>query len=216
VSKPPLRLLPLLVAGVGYLLARADEFHLVPLAVVVAVLLARAQGRVRAVTAAIVLGVIALHGLDRQAGRVLHPGDLAAVPGRAGDGVRTGARDAAALAQLVRRVPPGPVFVAPPRFDRVRFGAPLVNVVLNRRNPTRYDVMQPGVVTTRRVQREILRDLRRSNAVVVRWLAPAARVREPNGSGRSSGVMLLDDALRREWRPVFRTGDYLVLVPRAR
>ena len=47
--------------------------------------------------------------------------------------------------------PPGrPVFVANPRHDLVRVGNPLVYVLLDRPNPTRYDVMQPGVVTTGR------------------------------------------------------------------
>jgi hypothetical protein len=101
-------------------------------------------------------------------------------------------------------------------MDAVRVGAPLVNVILRRRNPTRYDVMQPGVVTTARVQREIRRDLEASGALVIRWLAPAARLREPNGSGRSSGVTLLDDWIAATYEPWLRAGDYLVLRPRAR
>ena len=56
------------------------------------------------------------------------------------------------------RVPPGhPIFVANPRFDLVNVGNPLVYVLVGRPNPTRYDVMQPGVVTTAPVQREIVR-----------------------------------------------------------
>ena len=101
-----------------------------------------------------------------------------------------------------RRVPPGrPVLVAPPRFDRVRVGDPLLNVLLQRPNPTRYDVMQPGVVTTAKVQREMARDLIRARApVVIRWVAPAAREREPNGSARSSGVHLLDRTIAARYR----------------
>ena len=53
------------------------------------------------------------------------------------------------------------MLVAPPRYDRVRVGDSMLNVLLDRPNPTRYDVVQPGVVTTAKVQREMARDLRR-------------------------------------------------------
>jgi hypothetical protein len=99
----------------------------------------------------------------------------------------------------------------------VRVGHPLLGVLLQRPNPTRYDVMQPGVVTTAAVQREMARDLVRSRApVVVRWVAPAARTREPNGSGRSSGVRLLDRTIAARYRRLVRYGHYVVLVRRAR
>ena len=86
------------------------------------------------------------------------------------------------------RVPAGePVFVANPRHDLLRVGNPLAYVLLERPNPTRYDVMQPGVVTSAGVQREIVADLRRSRPeLVVRWLSPVASEAEPNGAGRSS------------------------------
>jgi len=49
----------------------------------------------------------------------------------------------------------------------VHAGDPLLNVILDRSNPTRYDVMQPGVVTTAKVQREMVRELAGTNLVVV-------------------------------------------------
>jgi hypothetical protein len=225
--RPPARswaLVPLGAVGVAYLLARADEFHLLPLSAAVACAVALAAARERALAAkaalTVVLAVVALHGLDRRAGQIRHPPALAPVPGNAADGVRTSAADAAALRRVLRvvrrRARPGrPVLVAPPRFDRVRVGDPLLGVLLQRPNPTRYDVMQPGLVTTARVQREMARDLVRSRApVVIRWLAPAAREREPNGSARSSGVRLLDRTIASHYRPLRRYGDYLVLVRR--
>ena len=112
-----------------------------------------------------------------------------------------------------RRVPPGrPVFVANPRHDLVHAGNPLVYVLADRPNPTRYDVMQPGVVTTAGVQREIVRDLRDSRTeLVVRWLSPVASEAEPNGAGRSSGVRVLDRYLARRYERVARFGSYEVL-----
>jgi hypothetical protein len=212
----------LIAVGLAYLLARTDEFHLVPLSVVLAIAVACAAGRepqapLRAALAT-VLALVAIHGLERRAGQALHPPALAAIPAAAADGVRTSPADAAALRALIpyvrARAPGGaPVLVAPPRYDRVRIGDPMLNVLLDRPNPTRYDVVQPGVVTTAKVQREMARDLR-GTPVVVRWLSALAREREPNGSGRSSGVFELDRAIARGYRPAARFGDYLVLVRR--
>jgi hypothetical protein len=225
--RPELRALalaPLMAAGLAYLLARADEFHVLPLCAALAAALALAAARERALAAKAVLGialaVIAVHGLDRRAGQLRHPPTLAAIPGRVADGVKATPRDVRALRRVMRvvrrRARPGrPVLVAPPRFDRVRFGDPMLNVLLQRPNPTRYDVMQPGVVTTAKVQREMARDLIRSRApVVVRWVLPAAGRREPNRSARSSGVHLLDRTIAARYRRLVRYGDYVVLVRR--
>ena len=89
----------------------------------------------------------------------------------------------------------------------------MLNVLLDRPDPTRYDVVQPGVVTTAKVQREMARDLA-GTPVVVRWEAPLAREREDNGSGRSSGVFILDRAIARGYRQAARFGDYVVLLAR--
>jgi hypothetical protein len=76
--------------------------------------------------------------------------------------------------------------------------------------------MQPGVITTLSVQREVVRELQRTPPrIVVRWLNPTADRREPNGAGRSSGVHLLDRYLAKAYRPAARFGDYQVLARRA-
>jgi hypothetical protein len=72
--------------------------------------------------------------------------------------------------------------------------------------------MQPGVVTTAPVQREIVGDLRAARpALVIRWLSPVADQPEPNGAGEPSGVRLLDDYLARAYVPDRRFGEYEVL-----
>jgi hypothetical protein len=210
-------LAPLALVGLGYLLARTDLYHLVPLSVALAVMLACGASE-RTGAARIVLGVllalIAAHGLERQIGRIVHRPALAAVPGGVGDGVETETADAKALRALVpyirSRVPAGdPVFVANPRHDLVHAGDPLQNVILDRPNPTRYDVMQPGVVTTAKVQREMVRELANTKLVVV-WHDPRATLREDNAAGRSSGVHILDDYLRTQFTPAARYGVYEV------
>ncbi|HEX3278220.1 MAG TPA: hypothetical protein VHR40_06840 [Thermoleophilaceae bacterium] len=220
----PLRLwapAPLAAAGVVYLLARADVYHLVPLAAVVPILLATAAAKERQKVVAVVLvgamALIGLQALDRKRIQWLDPPPLATIHVDVADGVKAPTAEANALTELTRyvraRVPKGqPIFVANPRFDLVRVGNPLVYVIVQRPNPTRYDVMQPGVVTTAPVQREMIADLERARPrLVIRWLSPVADQAEDNGAGSSSGVRLLDRYLTRTYAPERRFGDYLVL-----
>jgi hypothetical protein len=217
-------LLPLALVGVAYLIGRPDEFHLVPLSPVLAVMLASAAATERhgplKAALSVCLALIAIAGLERRAGQALHPPAAAAVPGPAGSGVHTSPADARSLRRLIgtarRLTRPGqPIFVANPRFDRVRVGDPLLYVILGRPNPTRYDVMAPGLVTTDSVQREIIRSLRRSHTrLVVRWLDPTASAREHDGAGRSSGVHVLDRYLAAHFRRYATYGYYEVLARR--
>ena len=214
-------LAPLLVVGLAYLLARTDEFHLVPLAAVLSIALAAGASREPRTAWKVVLGaglaLIVLHGLDRQFAKVTDGTRMAGVDLPALGGVRTTSDDAHALEELAAAVakrsrPGGYLLSAPPRYDRVRVGDTLLYVALDRRNPTRYDVVQPGVVTTAKVQREMAADLERTRTpLVVRWLAPPATMTEDNGSGRSSGVTLLDDYINQHYAPAGRFGDYLLL-----
>jgi hypothetical protein len=212
---------PLLLVGLAYLLGRPDEFHLIPLSVLLAVTIAIAAAteRTRAIQVVLVLAlvVLAAYGLERRYGQLAHPPDLAKVPGPAGDGVQTTTQDAAALTGLLAAInrdscPGAPILVAPPQFDQVTVGDPLLYVIADRTNPTRYDVMQPGVVTTAKVQREMIADLERAQpAVVVRWLDPRAQHHEPNKSGESSGVHLLDDWIAQNYASPQRFGTYELL-----
>jgi hypothetical protein len=217
-------LVPLLLVGLVYLLARTDEFHLVPLAAVLAIALAAAAARegrmVLKVALAAGLALIVAHGLDRQLGKLTDATNLVGVDLAAADGVRIESGDAEALEDLAAAVrhrskPGDPLLSAPPRYDRVRVGDTLLYILLDRTNPTRYDVVQPGVVTTAKVQREMRADLQRTQTkLIVRWLAPVARQTEDNGSGRSSGVTLLDDYINTHYVRVGRYGDYLLLTRR--
>jgi hypothetical protein len=219
-----LSLVPLALVGLAYLIGRTDVFHLIPLAAVLPVMLAQAAAAARMAALRIALlcalGLIVLHGLDRRAGQLLHPPALAAVPGPVGDGVKTETADALALRSLERSIqrltrPSEPIFVANPRHDRVTAGDPLLYVILGHPNPTRYDVMQPGLVTTASVQRQIVDSLQRSHTrVVIRWLDPRAEAIEPNGSARSSGVHILDRYLAATYQPYARFGVYQVLLQR--
>jgi hypothetical protein len=72
---------------------------------------------------------------------------------------------------------------------------------LAEREPaTYYWCLDAGVTTTPAVQREMIRDLEGAGTgAVTIWLLP--RNDEANESARSSGVTLLDDYLKRAYRP---------------
>ena len=106
---------------------------------------------------------------------------------------------ARALGDLVpyvqARVAPGkPVFASDP----------LLYVLLDRPNPTRYDSLEPTLGTASGEQRELVAALRRAQPQVV--------VRRPSGA---RGGRALDDYLQSAYEPDRRIGrDYEVLRPR--
>jgi hypothetical protein len=216
-------LAPLALVGAGYLLGRVDEFHLSPLTAVLGPMLGgAAAARPPSVSRWALLGalwLVIVHGLERLAGQALHPASRGLVPGMAGAGVETDLADSHALAQLLAAVSElteehEPIFVANPRHDVVRVGHPLLYTILGHPNPTRYDVMQPGLVTTSPVQEEIVQALERSRIrVVVRWSHPTASLREP-GASRLDGADTLDEFLAAEFHEHARYGDYSLLVRR--
>lgn len=202
VRRRALALAPIAAAGLLYLLGRTDEFHLVPLAAVLPVMLVAAAARERVVAlrvaAVAIVALVAIHGLERKAGQLRHAPDLAKVP--RGDGVRADAAEARDLRRVLDAIGDDTIFVAPPRFAQVTVGDPLLYVLAGKGNPTRYDVMQPGVVTEADVQREMVDDLRRARPkVLVRWLDPRTAP-EDNPSGRTRGATILDRYLAGAYR----------------
>ncbi|HKP90811.1 MAG TPA: hypothetical protein VJT75_12670 [Thermoleophilaceae bacterium] len=220
----------LVVFGVGslsYLLSRTDEFHTLPLIAVLAVLLPlaaawgrrreEALGRALAAAAALVFALLLVHGVANRASALLRPESTSALRVGPADGVRARPEEARALERVVafvhRRVPAGePIYVAPARSDLVRFTNPLVYVAADRDNATDRD---HGLIARAGTQRRIVRQLERARPrVVVRWTDPIGSRREPNLRGRPSGVHLLDDWLRRNYRLAERLFHYDLLVPR--
>jgi hypothetical protein len=63
---------------------------------------------------------------------------------------------------------------------------------------TKWHDLHPGVETTAPIQREMIDDLRRNRAVYV--VREPVTTEEPNGSGVSSGVMLLDNYIDANYR----------------
>jgi hypothetical protein len=214
--------------GMGhYLITRPDVFHTAPLAVMASVLVAwtlgspafaSVVGRALAVVAVAVLAYALVEGADRRWLELRR--DYAPLRLAPADGVRVPKGERAdlerAVAALQARVPRGsPTYVATRRADRVTSGYPLLYVLADRPNVSRYDIEAPGVVTSLAVQREIVEDLERARpAAVVRDTSPITAAPEANDSGRSSGVRLLDDYLGRAYEPAARSGRFVVLARR--
>jgi hypothetical protein len=220
-SRDALALVVLCVGGAVYVLGRADLFHLVPLAAVAPALLAlaaTAEGRpwFAPWLCAAALAVLLVDGVSRRIDILDTAAPTARVPGPAGDGIRIDPATAASLARigalLDRNAPGARIWVANARHDRVTSGATLAYVILDRRNATRYDVMQPGVVTERGAQEEIAADLTRRRAPVVRWLGAAGALAEDSAAARMNGSRLLDAFLARRYRVAATAGEWQLLV----
>jgi hypothetical protein len=211
----------------SYLLSRTDDVHTTPLFVALAVMLplvvawgrrtGARGGRWVAYPAALVLGLLLLHGVANRGSALFQPPELATIDVGPADGVRTRPPEARAIERVDRlvreRVPPGePIYVAPARSDRVRFNDSLMYVLVDRENASRVDY---GLIAKPGPQREVVADLERARPrLVVRWTAPVASEKEPNLRGRASGVRILDDWIARNYRLEERLYHYDVLVPR--
>ncbi len=217
-TREELALVPLAVAGAASLLVRPDALHVGALAAVAPAMLAlRGAGMpvplLRAALAGCV-GLVAVIGWEVRVDQAFASSDEAALRAPSADGVRAARGEAVALNRLVEfvgaRVPPGrPVFVAASRHDRARGGATLLYTLLDRPNPTAYDPLRPGLVTTAAVQQRMVADLRAARPrVVVRSSSPAGAA--PPGPP-AGGSLALDRYLARRYRPVARFGDHTVL-----
>ena len=165
----------------------------------------------------VVLGLVALHGVERRAGQALPSARAGGDPAPAADGVRTAPADAAALRASsptcgrARRA--GRRCSSRRRASTACASATRCSTCCRPPQPDALRRHAAGVVTTAKVQREMARDLPAAAGRRALALAAGARA-EPNGSGRSSGVFVLDRAIARGYRPAARFGDYLVLVRR--
>lgn len=211
-----------------YLVTRPDVFHTAPLAVMVAVVGAwavaerghepRRGGVLRAVavaSAAFAVGYAVVEGLDRRWLELRADRSELRLP--VADGVRVATSERVPLERAVNWVrahtrPREPIYVATRRSDLVTSGAPILYVLADRPNATRYDIAAPGVITSVPVQEEIVRDLEANGVrTVIRWTDPLSAAREPNRAGESTGVTILDDYLESTYRPVARYADYVLL-----
>lgn len=119
------------------------------------------------------------------------------------------------LEEVLRRTGPGDaIYVGVGRHDKLFVNNVELYFLAGRRSPTKWHDLHPGVQTTEAVQREMIAELSADPPALVALSSEWDGVQEPNASRYSSGVHLLDDYLRRDYRPVARIGHWTLLEPR--
>jgi hypothetical protein len=108
------------------------------------------------------------------------------------------------------------LYVGAGRHDKLFAGDVVLYFAAEGEAATRWHDLHPGVQTRPEIQREMVREME-SNAprfivVDTTW----DDIVEPNASASSSGVVLLDEFIRRDYSPVFRSGAIAVLARRER
>jgi hypothetical protein len=101
------------------------------------------------------------------------------------------------------------VFFGNARHDLIFVNDLLVQFLSDRRSPTKYPELHPGLATTLPVQHAIARELADKD---VRWVVTMRgwESREPNASSISSGVTFLDDYIRQHYQSDASIGSYQV------
>jgi len=101
------------------------------------------------------------------------------------------------------------VFIGNSRHDLIFINDLLFYFLADRRSPTRYTELHPGLATTLPVQQTIANDLAEKD---VKWVVTMQgwESGEPNASSISSGVTFLDDYIREHYRPQTTFGSYQV------
>lgn len=102
------------------------------------------------------------------------------------------------------------IFVGNTRHDKIFINDASLYFLLKKPIPIKWNEMHPGVVTTREVQEDIIKNLEEKKVNVI-VIAAMPQSNENNASKVSSGVFALDDYIRNHYRKVFSNRYYLVL-----
>lgn len=104
------------------------------------------------------------------------------------------------------------IYVGHTRHDRILAGATLFYFLAERRCPNPYQEMHPGLTTTEAVQREIVESLNAKDVQLLVLYDESAAPQEPNASAESSGVHLLDDYIKSNYRRLREFGCYHIWI----
>jgi len=117
-----------------------------------------------------------------------------------------------AYAAVARNTAPGErVFVGLGRHDKIHVNDVLSYFAMGRMPATRWHHFDSGLQTSEPIQREMVRELESLKVRFVILETTWDHIAEPNGSGISSDVRVLDDYLRARYRAVAQFGEVYVL-----
>ena len=124
---------------------------------------------------------------------------------------RIDADRAAVLHYLSRHAVPGrPIYVGAGRHDKLYVNNVELYFLSGLPAATKWHDLHPGVQTTREVQVRMLAEMQARPPQFIVLNTEWDDMAEPNDSARSSGVTLLDDALRAQFETVFRSGTFTI------
>lgn len=115
-----------------------------------------------------------------------------------------------AIQYIQNKVPAGErIFVGKRRHDKITLNDIMFYFLADRDSATKYHDLARGVATTRGVQEDIIKDIKKHNVIyIVLW---DLLTEEPNESNKSSGVTMLDDFIHSNYSLEKQFGDYLIL-----
>jgi len=121
-----------------------------------------------------------------------------------------------AYALVAHETTPGErVFVGLGRHDKIHINDVLSYFAMGRMPATRWHHFDSGLQTSEPIQREMVGELESRKVRFVILETTWDGIAEPNGSGQSSGVRVLDDYLRGAYSAVAQFGDVYVLERKA-
>lgn len=103
------------------------------------------------------------------------------------------------------------IFVGNSRHDRIFVNDIMFYFLCGRHSATKYHELHPGLATTRKVQLEIIEELKKKNVRFIVLWSGAENVLEPNESSISSGVDELSEFIRMNYAPIMYFGPYKIL-----
>jgi hypothetical protein len=112
-----------------------------------------------------------------------------------------------------RTAPGDTVFSGVFQHDRIITSDMLLYFAAARKSATKWHEFDPGLQTTAPIQQEMVRELQRARPKLIVLTSRWEKYSEPNDSGLSSGVTILDEYLRRTYQPVATFGPNTVLQP---
>jgi len=124
-------------------------------------------------------------------------------------------RERAATLVAANTSPGERVFVGLGRHDKIHINDVVSYFAMDRMPATRWHHFDAGLQTSERIQREIVAELESQHVRFAIIETTWDSVAEPNGSGKSSGVRVLDAYLRGTYSAVAQFGEVYVLERKA-
>jgi hypothetical protein len=103
------------------------------------------------------------------------------------------------------------IFVGNTRHDRVVNSDVMFYFLCERHSATKYYELHPGLTNTKKIQNEIINELKKADVRYIVLWSGSEGVNEPNESNKSSGIKELDNFIQKNYTFEKIFGPYLIL-----